>query len=272
MQVGPVPVLVSVFYRFAVAALVLIILLVVARRLKTPALRHQPFLIAQALCLFSFNFICFYTAATYVTSGLLSVIFSLATIYNAVNARLFFGDRVTGRVVVAALMGAGGLVLLFGRDVWVDLDSKALKGIGFAALGTLFFSLGNMISRRNSAAGVSPVTANAWGMTYGAVILIALIAATRTPVVAPPDGKYLAALLYLAVFGSVIAFTTYLELVARIGSSRAAYATVLFPIVALVLSTVFEGYRWSALGILGLALCLTGNVVVFSPPLKPWID
>ena len=140
------------------------------------------------------------------TSGLLSVIFSLATIYNAVNARLFFGDRVTGRVIVAALMGAGGLVLLFGRDVWVDLDSKALKGIGFAALGTLFFSLGNMISRRNSAAGVSPVTANAWGMTYGAVILIALIAATRTPVVAPPDGKYLAALLYLAVFGSVIAF------------------------------------------------------------------
>ena len=107
-------------------------------------------------------------------------------------------------------------------------------------------------------------------MTYGAVILVAFIAATRTPIVAPPDGKYLAALLYLAVFGSVIAFTTYLELVARIGSSRAAYAIVLFPIVALVLSTVFEGYRWSALGVLGPALCLTGNVVIFSPPIKPW--
>jgi len=272
MQVEPVPVLVSVFYRFGVAALVLIVALVATRRLETPALRHQPFLIAQAFCLFSFNFICFYTAATYVTSGLISVIFSLATIYNAVNARLFFGDRVTGRVVVAALMGAGGLVLLFGRDVWVDLDPRALKGIGFAALGTLLFSLGNMISRRNSAAGVSPVTTNAWGMTYGAVILIALIAATRTPVVAPPDGKYLAALLYLAVFGSVIAFTTYLELVARIGSSRAAYTIVLFPIVALALSTVFEGYRWSALGILALALFLTGNVISVSPPVDAWID
>ena len=80
MQVGPVPVLVSVFYRFAAAALVLIIALIVIRRLETPAPRHQPFLIAQAFCLFSFNFICFYTAAAYVTSGLVSVIFSLATI------------------------------------------------------------------------------------------------------------------------------------------------------------------------------------------------
>jgi drug/metabolite transporter (DMT)-like permease len=151
MQVGPVPALVSVFYRFAAAALVLIIALIVTRRLETPALRHQPFLFAQAFCLFSFNFICFYTAAAYVTSGLISVIFSLATIYNAVNARVFFGDRVTGRVVVASLMGVAGLVLLFGRDVWADLDPKALKGIGLAALGTMFFSLGNMISRRNSA-------------------------------------------------------------------------------------------------------------------------
>jgi drug/metabolite transporter (DMT)-like permease len=272
VQVGPVPVLVSVFYRFAVAALSLVAALVVTRRFETPALRHQPFLLAQALCLFSFNFICFYTAAAYVTSGLISVIFSLATIYNALNARLFFGDRITGRTIVAAVMGAGGLVLLFGRDVWVNLDPKALKGIVFAALGTLFFSLGNMVSRRNSAAGVSPVTTNAWGMAYGAVILIALIAITGTPIVAPPDGKYLAALLYLALFGSVIAFTTYLELVARIGSSRAAYATVLFPIVAQVLSTLFEGYRWSALSILGVALCLTGNVVIFSPPLRPRSD
>ena len=209
MQVGPVPVLVSVFYRFALASVVLVAALVATRRLEAPALRHQPWLIAQALCLFSFNFICFYTAEATVTSGLVSVIFSLATIYNAVNARLFFGDRITVRTVVAALMGAGGLVLLFGRDVWIDLDPRALKGIGLAALGTLFFSLGNMVSRRNSAAGLSPVTTNAWGMAYGAVILLALIAATGTPIVAPPGGKYLVALVYLAVFGSVIAFTTY---------------------------------------------------------------
>lgn len=268
MQVGSVPALVSVFYRFALAAIVMIAALAATGRLKTPPLRRQPLIVAQALCLFSFNFLCFYNAEAHVTSGLVSVIFSLATILNAVNARLFFGDRITGRTVVAALLGVGGLALLFGREILVAPDPDMLKGVGLAALGTLFFSFGNMVSRANSAAGVSPVTANAWGMAYGALILIGLVAATRTPIVAPPDGRYLAALVYLAVFGSVVGFTTYLELVARIGPSRAAYATVLFPIVALTLSTVFEGYRWSALAVVGLIFCLAGNVVMFAPPLK----
>ncbi|MBB4574705.1 DMT family transporter [Rhizobium lentis] len=267
MQVGPVPVLVSVFYRFALAAVILVAILAAMRRLKVPALRDQPFILAQALCLFSLNFICFYNAAAFVPSGLISVIFSLATIYNAVNARLFFGDRITGRTLFAAALGATGLLLLFGDEVVVDFDMGTLKGIGLAALGTLFFSLGNMASRRNSAAGISPLTANAWGMTYGAIILLVLIAVTRTPIVAPSGVTYLAALLYLSTIGSVIGFTTYLMLVSRIGSSRAAYATVLFPIVALSLSTVFEGYHWSGLGLIGLALTLLGNVIIFARPL-----
>ncbi|PDT32733.1 EamA family transporter [Rhizobium sp. M10] len=268
MQVGPVPVLISVFYRFALAAVILVAILAVMRRLKLPALRDQPFILAQALCLFSLNFICFYNAAASIPSGLISVIFSLATIYNAVNARLFFGDRITGRTLFAAALGATGLLLLFGEEVVVDFDMDTLKGIGLAALGTLFFSLGNMASRRNSAAGISPLTANAWGMTYGTIVLLVLIAVTQTPIVAPSGITYLAALLYLSAIGSVIGFTTYLMLVSRIGSSRAAYATVLFPIVALSLSTVFEGYHWSGLGLIGLALTLLGNVIIFARPLK----
>jgi len=197
--------------------------------------------------------------------GLISVIFSLATIYNAVNARIFFGDRVTGRALAAAALGACGLALLFGRDLLVEFNASTLKGAGLAALGTMFFSLGNMVSRRNSKAGLSPLIANAWGMTYGALFLLALIAATRTPIVAPPDARYVWALLFLAIFGSAVAFTTYLLLVERIGSGRPAYATVLFPIVALSLSTLFEGYRWTWASALGLALCLTGNLVMFAP-------
>lgn len=266
MQVGPVPVLVSVFYRFAAAAVLFLLVLAATGRLTIPALKHQPFVLAQALCLFCCNFLCFYTAARFVPSGLISVIFSLATIYNAVNARLFFGDPITGRTLVAAVLGATGLVLLFGPDIVLDFDADTWKGIGLSVLGTLFFSLGNMASRRNSAAGIPPVIANAWGMAYGAVILLTLIAVTGTPVVAPPDAKYLIALLYLAAIGSVVGFTTYLMLVSRLGSSKAAYTTVLFPVVALSLSTIYEGYHWTAAGLFGLFLTLLGNVVIFTKP------
>ncbi|EHS52572.1 protein of unknown function DUF6 transmembrane, partial [Rhizobium sp. PDO1-076] len=111
-----------------------------------------------------------------------------------------------------------------------------------------------------------PQPPTAWGVTYGAIVLLLLIAVTRTPVIAPPDSRYLLAMLYLAAIGSVVGFTTYLMLVARIGSSRAAYTTVLFPVVALSLSTLYEGYHWTLLGVLGLALTLAGNVVIFARP------
>ena len=93
------------------------------------------------------------------------------------------------RIVLAATLGACGLLLLFSHDVAVGLGPGTLKGIGLAVLGTMLFSLGNMASRRNSAAGLSPVTANAWGMSYGALALLALIGVTRTPIVAPPDAR-----------------------------------------------------------------------------------
>ena len=266
MQVGPVPVLVSVLYRFLLAAAILLGALALSGRLRWPAARHHPFLILQALCLFSLNFLCFYAAAGLIPSGLVSVIFSLATIFNAVNARLFFGERITGRVALAAALGAAGVGLLFARDLMGAADPAALHGVGLAVLGTLLFSWGNMVSRRNGMAGVPLMSANAWGMGYAVLILAALIAATGTPVVAPPDGRYLMALVYLAVAASVIGFTTYLMLVARIGSSRAAYATVLFPVIALTISTVAEGYRWHWTGFVGLALALAGNLVLFARP------
>ncbi len=264
LQIGPVPVLVSVFYRFAAAALILVGALILTRRMKVPPLRQQPFILAQALCLFCCNFLCFYYAAAFVPSGLISVVFSLATIFNAVNARIFFGDRISPRTLLAAMLGASGLVLLFGPDIFVAFNPDSWKGIGLSALGTMFFSLGNMASRRNSAAGISPVTANAWGMSYGALMLLGLVLLTATPTVAPPDITYLGALLYLSVVGSVIGFTTYLMLVSRIGSQKAAYATVLFPVVALTLSSIYEDYHWTAVGVVGLLLTLAGNVVMFA--------
>ena len=265
-QLGPVPVLVAVFHRFALAALLMLPALALLRQLTPVPMRQHRYILLQGICLFSLNFICFYNATRFIPSGLVSVIFSLATIYNAVNARLIFGDRVKPRALLATALGAAGLICLFAPELTGhQVSADALKGIGLAALGTLFFSLGNMVSRRNSASGIPPLTANAWGMGYGALILLAIIAVTGTPMVAPDGGRYLWALIYLAVVGSIIGFTTYLMLVQRIGTGRAAYATVCFPVIALMASALWEGFIWTPLAVAGLALTLAGNAVMFLP-------
>ncbi|WP_126978507.1 DMT family transporter [Frigidibacter oleivorans] len=260
-QVGELAVTVSIFYRFALAGAVMLAGLAVLGRLKRPA--RWWFVIVQALCLFCLNFIGLYMAASLIPSGLVSVIFSLASIFNAVNARLFFGDPIRGRTILAGGLGALGLLLLFWNDIAVMVDPATLAGIGWAVLGTLFFSLGNMASRQNGLLGITPVTANAWGMAIGALCLLAIVMLTGQPLGLPERTSYWVALVYLAIVGSVVGFTTYLMLVARIGSAQAGYATVLFPIVALTASTLVEGYQWTPTAVIGLALACAGNAVMF---------
>ncbi len=264
LQLGPVPVLTSIFYRFALAAVLLLPGLVLLGRLTPTRPRDHLFIALQGLCLFSLNFVCFYNATKYVPSGLVSVVFSLATLLNAVNARIFFREPISPRMIVAAVFGIGGLAVLFVPSARVGaVGGDTLIGLALAATGTAFFSLGNMVSRRNSAAGVPPLTANAFGMTYAAIVLAVVLVATGTPFVAPPDGRYLVALAWLSILGSIVGFTTYLMLVARMGSGRAAYATVMFPVIALLLSALWEGYDWSVATGVGLGLTVVGNLVAF---------
>jgi drug/metabolite transporter (DMT)-like permease len=269
-QIGPVPVLVSVFYRFALSAAILWPVMAVLGRLpRLPPADHLAFA-AQGLFLFCLNFICFYNAERFVPSGLIAVMFSLASVYNAVNSRLFFGDRITGRMLLATAVGVAGLILLFHRDIFGQApDAQRLWGIFLGALGTLSFSFGNMISRRNSAKGIAPFVAMSWAMTYGSLMLAGLIWVTATDVVLPPPGLYRGALVYLALIGTIAGFGAYLTLVARIGPARAAYATVLFPVIALMLSSVYEGYEWTATGFAGLALTVLGNVILFVRRARP---
>jgi drug/metabolite transporter (DMT)-like permease len=136
-------------------------------------------------------------------------------------------------------------------------------GLAIAFLGTLCFSAGNLLSSRMQSMGLHPFATNSWAMLIGASVLTIGSALAGFSFAIEPDARYLGALVYLAVFGSVIGFTAYLMLVGRIGPERAAYCTVLFPIVALAASTAFEGYRWSALAVVGLVLVVAGNLVAF---------
>lgn len=267
LQQGSVAAPVSIFWRFAVASATIMIVLLALGRLRKMVLRDHLFCMVQGCCVFCFNFWCFYTAAAYINTGLESVIFSMAVLYNAINSFIFFGQRPPARFGFAAVLGMLGIITLFWDDLLASGWSKELLlGIGLSALGTYGFSLGNMISLRHQRNGLETMTTNAWAMTYGTLVMGA-ISLIRGDNFAPEwTVSYMGALLYLAIFGSVIAFGAYFTLVGRIGAGKAAYSTLLFPLVALSISTVYEGYVWHVNGIAGIVLILTGNMVMFTKP------
>ena len=265
LQLGDVPPLVSVFYRFVLAAALLIALLALSGRLRFIPWRQHGLLLALGFCLFSMNFFSFYLAAEFFPSGLLSVIFATAAIMGAFNQRLFFGKALSGRVLLGAVLGVIGLTLL-------SWDSIAEADIAvpwlFVALpfaGTYLFSLGNILSARLSRDYDLPNLV-AHGMVYGALVCLVLCLAAGLPFPMPSGAFYWGSLLYLAGIASVVAFLTYLSLVNREGPARAAYATVLFPIVAMLVSTWLEGFVWTPAAAAGLLLALSGTVLVFSRP------
>lgn len=267
LQMGEVAIAASIAYRFALAAAVLFAVLLLSGRLQKLDRRGQVICLIQGLCLFCINFLCFYTASQWIPSGLVAVIFSTATLWNALNARLFFKQKIAANVLAGGALGLGGLGLLF----WPELAGHAtsretLLGIGLSLFGTLCFSAGNLLSSLQQKAGLKPLTTNAWGMLYGALMLVAICLANGTPFGFEWNTRYVGSLLYLAIPGSVIGFTTYLTLVGRMGPERAAYCTVLFPVVALNISVFVEGYQWSAPALFGLLLVMLGNVLVFRKP------
>jgi drug/metabolite transporter (DMT)-like permease len=143
---------------------------------------------------------------------------------------------------------------------------SSLLGLALALLGTLCFSFGNLLSSRLQALGYTPLQTNAWAMLTGTTILLVGCVLAGVPLRLDSDPRYWGALLYLAIPGSVVGFTAYLMLVGRMGAERAAYCTVLFPLVALNVSAWFEGYRWTPTALVGVVLVLLGNVLVFRKP------
>ena len=239
----------------------------VRRQLRAPVRGAWPLVAAQGICLFCVNFICFMNASRYIPSGLVAVVFSTSTLWNALGARLVFKRHLSAPVLGGGALGLAGLVAMFWPEIAAHgASANTLTGLAWALGGTLCFSSGNLLSARLQALGEAPLLTNAWGMAWGALVLAvgSLLAGVAPAFDASPT--YVGAWLYLAIAGSVVGFTTYLTLVGRLGPERAAYCTVLFPLVALSISSVVEGYQFTAPAIAGLALVMAGNVLIFSKP------
>ncbi len=267
LQLGTVDPDMSVAYRHAIAAAILIVFCLATRRSLRFPLRHHVFIAAQGLFLFCLNYWLFYYATFELTTGVVAVVFSLIMLMNILNGAVLFGSRVEPKVLAASGLGVVGLVLVFWRDLAaMDLTSGPMLGLGLSIVATYSASLGNMASLRNTRAGLPIVQVNALGMAYGAAIMFVLAMLRGAEISFDVSLSYVGSLLWLAVLGSVLAFGCYLTLLARIGADRAAYAAVMFPIVALIISTVLEDYVWTAPALAGVALILGGNVLAIARP------
>jgi len=267
MQLGVVDPDLSVAYRFIAAATVLIAFCLATGRSLRFAPRHHLFIAAQGLFLFCLNYWLFYYATFELTTGVVAVVFSLIMLMNILNGAVLFGTRVEPRVLAAAGLGLIGLVLVFWDDLAaLDFTSGPMLGLGLSIVATYSASLGNMASLRNTRAGLPVIPVNALGMAYGAVFMTILAMLRGAPLSFDLSPGYVGSLLYLAIFGSVLAFGFYLTLLGRIGADRAAYAAVVFPIVALIISTFMESYVWTAPALVGVALILGGNILAVAKP------
>lgn len=264
--------IIGVFWRFLIAAMILFVMLIPTKHLKKLNLTDHLFCGLQGMCVFGLNFICFYTAVKYINSGLESVIFSMAVIFNMLNAKFFFKQPISTSFIPAAILGLLGIIALFWHDLQATtFHQNSLLGIGLCLLGTFGFSLGNMISLRHQNHQKDVFTTNAYGMLYGAIMMGIVGLFLQKNFVPEVSLTALSALFYLAIIGSVVGFSLYFILVGRIGAGKVAYSTLLFPLIALGISTICENYQWHVNSIIGICLILIGNFILFSKPRWPKI-
>jgi drug/metabolite transporter (DMT)-like permease len=256
-QLGTVPVLNSVGWRFALAALLLALLTKwQGQRLALPARLH-PWVMAAGVVQYGGNYWAVYEAERYIPSGLVAVLFALMVFSNALGAWWAFGQRVSRGFLLAAGVGVLGVALVFWPEI-AQANARPGAGYGLAVgLGAvLAASVGNMLTLRLTRGGAALLPVLAWGMGYGAVFLLALSLLLGVGWQFDFRWPYVASWLYLSVFGSVIAFVMYFKLAQRVGAARAAMMGVVIPVIALAVSALLEGWQATPLALLGMALCL----------------
>jgi drug/metabolite transporter (DMT)-like permease len=262
-QLGTVDPMLSVGYRFGLAAIILLLWCGFNRLPMRFTLIEHGYMLLQGALLFSANYLLFYLAEQHITSGLAAVIFSSVLLMNMVNGAIFLRSPLDRRVMIGGILGLAGISLVFKPELSsFTLDQSGLHGVLLSLAATYFASLGNILSARNQKNKLPIVQSNAIGMGYGALLMLTAAWLTGKSFIIDSSVSYVLSLVYLAIFGSIIAFGCYLSLIGRIGADRAAYATLLFPIVALAISTVWEQYQWTGSAASGMLLILAGNFLM----------
>ncbi|MDF1793554.1 MAG: DMT family transporter [Thalassobaculaceae bacterium] len=263
LQAGLVPAPVSVSYRMAIAALVLLAWAMMRRIPLALPVRDGVWVAAQGLLFFALAFTSFYEATSRIPGGLAALVLSTAPVFATLLARVTLSAPINPRCALGISLGIAGVALVFGVDVPPGLDPHtALAGLFWALAAALATAAGPVIGARNQRAGIPVVTTLVWGAIVGAVATALWALGSGLEFRFDPSVRYVASLAYLAIMASVVAFLIYFHLVGRLGPGRAAYALAVVPVVALLLSALFEGLALTPVAGGGVVLILTGNVLV----------
>lgn len=264
-QLGSVPLDVSIFYRFVLASFLIFLWCFLKRKNMKFSFNTHLFFMAQGFFLFSMNYIACYAANQYIASGLTALGFSMVLVFNVMNSFIFYRTPLTRPVIVGGLSGILGISCIFWPSLSTfDFSNESLLGILLSLLGGFLSSCGNMISARNQKKNIPITESNAFGMGYGALWMLSIVLFKGLPFEFEFSHTYIFSLVYLAIFGTIVAFGCYLALLGRIGTSKAAYAHVMTPLLALIISTFFEDFAWQPHIFAGMGLILFGNVVILA--------
>jgi len=282
LQLGEAPPAVSVAYRFGIAAAILFAwCLLRGDHLHLPW-RTQRWLMLQGLLTFCLSYICTYNAEQYLVSALVAVLFALMVFWTPLCSRILFGSPIGWRTWSAGAVAMGGVGLLFSRPIgaaWQEIvggsggsdpNAHFLLGLGLALAATIASSAGSVIVAKVRAQCTNLLLTMAWSMLWGTALVLAWIALSGQRLVLPAQPRYWMGLVYLSVFGSVIAFHAYFTLIHRIGSQKAVYIGVVTPVISVLLSIQLEHYRPGPLEWLGMLVCLSSVAwAVRAPTLRP---
>ncbi|ALM92574.1 MULTISPECIES: DMT family transporter [Alteromonas] len=261
-QIGHTAETLAVAWRYTLAALCLGLFCAVrGLPFKLPLHIHIK-MAGVGFFLYCLNYTLLYMAQAHIISALLALMSSSIIYFNVVLRRWWLKQPIRLEVVVGATLGLAGIVCMFVPEFSkVSMDAALAAGVSIAFVSFFSASIGNVISERILTSGTPVIQMNFYAMSYAMVMLYITAWVTNETLVVPTAPEFYISLLYLALFGSVLAFGSYMKLLKQIGADKAAYVVLVYPIVALVISTFFEGYTWSWLSVLGVVVVLVGNAI-----------
>jgi drug/metabolite transporter (DMT)-like permease len=268
-QFGVVDPLISIFYRFFIASIIVFIFLILSKKKMSFNLHQHLSFLLLGVTLFSLNYIFFYLANTYLISGIVTIAFSTILIMNILGERIYFKIKSSKETLFAAGFGIVGILIIFGNELLnFKLEDKTHIGIILSFIATFWASTGNLIHQKNSKDKIPFIQSIAYGMLYGSLFTLIVAKFRGAEIIFDNSISYILSFLYLSIIGSVVAFYLYLKLLENIGSARAGYIGVIMPIIALIISTIFEGLQWTNNLIFGLPVLIFGYVLILNQKKK----